>query len=343
LATLSCLKNPQEARFEDKETIGTISYQGVDIRVKYSTLKEEKGILRIRAQTPNLTINIASRNPQAVTLSFLLKNMRRNTVPNISAGSIATTASASQYSFNYTVNPLEVTSITIESYANQGDYKIGIVGDIQNNIEIGHKIAADTATRALDFFIVVGDFVQQSEEEQFRWALELSDTFAMPVYVAFGNHEDFNGGYERFKNHFGRTNYDFIHKGDLYLILDSASQSISQDIFNYTRDVLSAHSGNKFVFLHVPPFDQYGMRNNSFTSRYQAARFVNMLLDQNTNIVFSGHIHSYQDYYIESLHQITVGTGGGIAEKLDGVGYGYVILERSGENVNTYRVEQGGD
>lgn len=324
----ACLVNPQKERFDLNQSVGKITVNEVDIQVKYAPVALIDGKIEARAQKPTLEVSFASRNTAPVALTFKLKNMRHDALPVASSGTISAGEKNGVVEWAITIAAGASLNATVANFTTGGAYRFGVVGDLHYEASPAARIAADAAGRGLDFFLLVGDFVNQPNSDEYNWALALADQFKGPVYTAYGNHEGFRGGYLNFyRALFGTTNYSFTHKGDFFLIVDSADQSISREIFNYAESELSAStSGLKMMFMHVPPFDESGMRNNSFNSRFQAARFLNMALDHGVDIVFAGHIHSYQDFYVDAIRNVIVGTGGGRPEQFDGVGIRYAIL-----------------
>lgn len=345
LSMWSCLVNPQKERFDINAGIGRITVNEVDIQVKFAPLALVGGVIEARAQRPTLEVTFQSRNAAAVNLAFKLKNMRQDALPVASAGTISAGERAGIVNWNITIAAGQALSANVENFPGGGAYRFGVVGDMHYRNSTATLIANSAASRGLDFFLVVGDFVNQPNDDEYNWALAISEKFGGPVYTAYGNHEGFRSGYMNYyRNLFGTTNYSFTHKGDFFLILDSADQSISREIFRYAESELAASpAALKMVFMHVPPFDDTGMRNNSFNSRFQAARFMNMVLDQGVDVVFAGHIHTYQDFWVDNVRHVVVGTGGGRPEQFDGVGIRYVIIHSSGGGYALETVDLGPD
>lgn len=342
LVTSCTIEHPADKRLND--TVGILIHNNVSININYGTHKidTENNLIISRAQTPSIVLNLKESDNQSQTLNFQFSNMRYGQLPQLTPnrGVLTMGSELGVVDYSITLTPNEAITITLDNFPKDGDYRFGTVGDIHYNETIGEKIATNAATQHLDFFIVIGDFVHIPSNKQYAWALALTKKFNVPVYVVFGNHDDNMGGYDgysRFREIFGRTNYSFTHKNDLFLILDSAEQSMSRDGFTFAENQLKNFKGdNRFIFLHVPPFDEYGMRNNSFSSRYQATRLFNMMLKYKVNISFAGHIHTYQDFDMAGIRNLIIGTGGGRPEKLDGVGYRYIIIERTQDK---YKIE----
>jgi len=339
-----CIRHPGESRFNDNP--GLITYEKVNISIVHGTAKLQGSTIVSHVQTPEIELQIESRNEQEVELSFLFENMLYNTLPVVSAarGQLGNGDIHKKVTYKLKISPNEKLNIKLSNYPVPAkSYKFGVVGDIQYSVDSGNKISVDASKRELDFFIIVGDLLSLPNTEEYEWGRRLLTQFAMPAFVVMGNHEgdiDWSDGYKLFRQYFGRANYDFEHNGDLFLILDSSEQSISESVYNYAESTVEKNSyRNKFVFLHTPPFDQAGIRNNGFSSSFHAARFVNLMQKNSVDTTFSGHIHSYQDFTVSGVRTIVVGTGGGIPEEFDGVGLRYIVVNVDESGVSIEKVD----
>ena len=331
----SCFQHRDKERFQDNP--GYIQYNGLDIQISWGTAILRDSAIYSRVQTPSIQLNITSNSADTITANFILDNMRRDSLPSLSLnrGSISRGSEPQIVNYEIDVLPGENFSITLDNFPNRVNYRFGIVGDIQSNREAGAKIASSAAGLNLDFFIIVGDLVNQPEDSELGWALDFVKEFEVPVYVVVGNHELFNNGYEIYRTSFGKTNYSFEYGNDLFLMLDAADQGISREVFDFARSELTSKAyDNKFIYTHVTPVDQYGARNNGYAGNFHAARFLNLLDEENVDIMFSGHIHSYQEYNVEGVQYYVVGTGGGIQERLDDVECRFLVVEKSDGVVN---------
>lgn len=347
LPLAGCLANPQAERFDLNQSVGKITVNDVDIQVKFAPVALVGNVIEARAQRPTLEVSFVSRNSSPVTLNFKLKNMRHDALPTDGGfGTITAGEKPGIVNWSVPIAAGETRNVTVANFTGGGAYRFGVVGDLHYRDSTASRIAESARSRGLDFFLLVGDFVNQPNSDEYSWALALSDKFAGPVYTAYGNHEGFREGYMNFyRGLFGTTNYAFTHKGDFFLVLDSADQSISREVYRYAESELNqSGSGLKMMFMHVPPFDEFGMRNNSFNSRFQAARFLNMALDKGVDIIFAGHIHTYQEFWVDAIRNVIVGTGGGRPEQFDGIGIRYVILHSDGAgNYQLEKVDLGDD
>jgi len=343
----SCTKHQDEERFKD--VIGQISYQNVGISISHGTLGIDGNKIISNVQAPNIELVFKSSSNESVALDFELHNMRNDRLPETTPkqGRLSWGNEPKSVNYSILIPPKADFSVQVNCFPEKKEYKFGAVGDIQFEWEPGEKIAASVEEKGLDFFIHLGDIVMFGSEEQYLESIELMKKFPVPVYHIFGNHDGSTGydsGYKYFRKFYGKTNYHFSYNNDLFLILDAANQSISRNVFNYAQTTLEGdQSENKFVFLHVPPFDESGVRNNSFSSNFEAARFMNVMVDNEVDVIFSGHIHSYQNYEIAGVRTIVAGIGGGIPEEIDGVGYGYLIINRNESGYSVERIDLEND
>jgi predicted phosphodiesterase len=336
----SCLNHPDAERFNDHQ-IGIEEYEQVTIEVSQGPLIRIGSEFYSRVQAPKIDLSFQSTNPESVTVAIHLSNMRRDSLPKLNPDrGTLTRLGGDTVTYSVVIAPNENVSVELDNYPARSHYRFGVVGDVQSNRVAGRMLAEVARNYNLDFFVVVGDLVNQPENKEWGWALDFVKQFAVPVYVVVGNHELFGDGYRKYRQHFGRTNYQFSLANDLFLMLDVADQSPSREVYNYAESLLENDTyDHKYVFTHVTPVDQYGNRNNGFASSFHAARFMNMLQRNNLDMMFSGHIHSYQEYRVEGVQYYVVGTGGGIQEKLDGIECRFLVVEKKGNGIQVEKVD----
>jgi len=338
----SCLKHQDEERFN--VVIGQVTYENIDISLDHGTLEVVGDKMVSNVQVPNPMLRLRSDNMDTIQLDFVFHNMRLNILPTITPERGVLQIGNEPKSIHYSIIllPYEEISIQLTNFPKKDSYKFGVVGDIQNEWNSGEHIAESIKDKDLDFFIHLGDIVSLGNEEEYIEAAELMTKFSVPVYHIVGNHDvsSLGSGFEYYSKYFGKTNYSFSYNSDLFVALDAADQGISRKVFDFGETTLEQQTGeNKFVFQHVPPFDDSGIRNNSFSTNFEAARYMNLMIDNDVDVVFAGHVHSYQDFTVSGVRNIIAGIGGGIPEKLDDIGYGYLIVHCDNSEFSVERID----
>jgi len=336
-----CITNPDTERFAD--TIGEGQVDDVNITINLGTFALVNDTIVSNIQKPNIDIHLQSNSNEHRTIVFKLHNMRNSVLPSLSPDNGMVRRGVENKTVIYTVNvqPNEEFSVSLTSFSDTDTYTFAAVGDIQLNKDAGRKIVEDINSRGgIDFIMILGDLTMGGNDE-FEWGYDLLNSFDIPAYLVIGNHDlgntiGINGdGYEMFRTQFGKTNYSFEYNNDLFLILDSADQGISREVYNYAKKILSQGSyRKKFVFQHIPAFEESGIRNASFNTSYDAARYMNMVSNSNVDIIFSGHVHTYQDFTIAGVRNVIAGMGGGAPELMDGIENGYILVTSDESGVN---------
>ncbi|MFC1726764.1 metallophosphoesterase family protein [candidate division KSB1 bacterium] len=217
----------------------------------------------------------------------------------------------------------------------------------EKNAVAGFNQAIDNVNRLNpDFIITGGDLVMDALGQKFEKAdqlynlfIENSKNFKAPVYNTMGNHEVF-GLYERsgidpshpeyakkmFKNRLGngKTYYSFDHKGWHFIILDSVGETeerryygwVGEEQFNWIKNDIQKLSKDTPVAVstHIPfftvmtqiergslePNGRGGVINNS-------KEVYELFKEHNLKLVLQGHLHAYEDIYVNGVHFITGG------------------------------------
>ena len=233
-----------------------------------------------------------------------------------------------------------------------------------------------------DFVITGGDLVMDALGQQFERAdmlyslyMENCKNFNVTVYNTMGNHEVF-GLYKRsgidpshpeyakkmFMNRLGngRTYYSFDYKGWHFIILDSIGETeerryygwvdeeqfewIKSDIENLSKDtpiVISTHIPFFTIMTQVErgslePNGKGGVINNS-------KDVYELFKDFNLKLVLQGHLHAYEDIYVNGVHFIT---GGAVSASWwdgpqNGMEEGFLYVKVKGNGFDTEYIDYG--
>ncbi|WP_353777098.1 metallophosphoesterase [Winogradskyella sp. 3972H.M.0a.05] len=190
----------------------------------------------------------------------------------------------------------------------------------------------------MDFGFLLGDCVWKPNE----WpiVMEQMKELEIPTHIARGNHD---GGLKLFKKNFGDSYKKFVHKDNLYIVLDSNidSWNISDDQLVFLMNALrneGSSVNNIFIFSHhllwysktkfSKPFP------NSLSGRPETTNFWSkiepLLKNQTTPVyIFAGDVGAFSkekrkkdhiiEYYYHNYDNITFvasGMGGGVRDNL---------------------------
>jgi 3',5'-cyclic AMP phosphodiesterase CpdA len=195
------------------------------------------------------------------------------------------------------------------------------------------------------FVITGGDLVMDALGATYEKAdmlynlyLETSEKFNMPVYNTPGNHEIF-GLYEKsgvdpshpeygkkmFAKRIGKPYYSFDYKGWHFLILDSIGEVereryrgiISEEQVDWIKADLKNVAQNTPIVLsaHIPFITSMSqVYSGSLTANSDNIVIVNskevleLFNEHNLKLVLQGHLHFFEDIYVQGVHFITAGS-----------------------------------
>ena len=148
-----------------------------------------------------------------------------------------------------------------------------------------------------------------------------------PYYPTIGNHdaaigvEHYIGYFPHLPDDLGNDKYYYVEDGEsIFIILDADSLSSGANSASleeqqiWLDQVLNEFSDKtyKFVFFHRPGYTS-GNRGAAMWTR----EFDSYFVDHEIDIVFGGHIHAYERFYIEGVHYLNTGGSGGVPHLLD--------------------------
>ncbi len=143
----------------------------------------------------------------------------------------------------------------------------------------------------------------------------------------------------------GRLNVAFDYRGARFVLVDSASATLDERVWDLLRGQLAGtEPKTRLVAMHVPPLDPEGLRDAGFASRSEGAKVLSLLSQGGTDLMLHGHLHTLRFGGNAGIDSVISGNGGvGISDQLDGVGMHYLAIDvdPSGErcDVGVVRVE----
>ena len=331
-----CSQSPNERVDWDKK-VGKDQINGAELVVTdgLATIRHfEEGKITLWAQAPSLEIDLSLKSAGDWTVQVL------NAMPT----SEMVVEAADDSRFVERSEVLRPTAISWEIALDAGEntlfitppdaavlepYRYAVLSDIQDDIDNFHEMIAilneDTELR---FVVSTGDLVSQGERSQLERFQSEIEALNIPWYSTVGNHELIMYEPQDWAELYGRTSFHFDFKGVAFSFIDSASTTIAPAVYDsFDEWGEDARDQVHFVITHVPALDPFGLRNGSFASRNEAAKFIVALAEQAIDAVFYGHIHSYYAFSQGGVEAYISGGGGAIPEAFDGIGRHFLSVD----------------
>ncbi|MEI9950136.1 MAG: metallophosphoesterase [Pseudomonadota bacterium] len=212
--------------------------------------------------------------------------------------------------------------------AKNGQFHFALLSDVQEAIDrVQDVYRLINAEPDLDFLLGAGDLTEDGEVDELeRFQRELA-TLDVPYYTTLGNHE-LGERPPAYQDWFGRANFQFVHRGVYFTLLDSASATIDPLADDWLDGWLAnGRRSVHVVAMHIPPFDPVGTRNAGFASRGEAAALVGKLAEAGVDLTLYGHIHAYYSFQNAGIPAFISGGGGATPERADDVGRHFMVFE----------------
>lgn len=209
-----------------------------------------------------------------------------------------------------------------------GAWRFAVLSDVQEAIgEIGDITAKLATERDVRFLVSAGDITDMGAASEYRRLKAEMRALPFPFYATPGNHE--RGEDERnWTRALGRANYSFTFRDARFSFLDSSFATIDPTVYGWLDDWLAAGEGGLHVVTtHIPIMDPVGLRGGQFRSRKEAGKLLTRLARSSVDLVLFGHVHSYYAFTLAGIPSYISGGGGGLPERLDGVGRHYLVVE----------------
>ncbi|MFX1367229.1 MAG: metallophosphoesterase family protein [Promethearchaeota archaeon] len=207
-----------------------------------------------------------------------------------------------------------------------------VFGDSQGYQDSIHQIATIANEYRPDFVFHCGDLTPFGQESQYQTVVSALDEFETPVYTTPGNHDIRLGGGSRYTQHFGPSHYSFDIGSAHFSVLNTSTGDISEEEFAWLESDLSEFAAkNTFVFTHTPPFDPRQNNDHALTNATTATRLLSLFQEMEVDVVFSGHIHIFNESIVDGVRYIVTGGAGAslYAESENGGFYHFVNVTLS--------------
>jgi 3',5'-cyclic-AMP phosphodiesterase len=248
------------------------------------------------------------------------------------------------------------------------------------NAPKGFQQAIDTVNKLKpDFVITGGDLVwdvlgqtRGGADSLYRMYTGLMKGFKMPVHNTVGNHElfalynkdidtldpDYNEG--MFRRYIGNPWQSFDYKGWHFITLKSIEPTSTRGYYGrinpvqlewLRQDLAKVDDKTPVVVsVHIPlisAYDQWlkgGQQvNNDGTVITNGKEVLDLLRKKNLKLVLQGHLHCYEDLYMDGVHFITggavsAGWWGGPIGKME---EGFMLIRVYGDQIRSEYVDYG--
>jgi len=216
--------------------------------------------------------------------------------------------------------------------AGNGHFRFALLSDVQEAIDrIQDVYRRINSEPELDFLLGAGDLTEEGEVDELqRFQRELA-SLNVPYYTTLGNHE--LGKYPpAYQDWFGRANFQFVHRGVYFTLLDSGSATVDP-LANDWLDGWLANGKQSVhvVAMHIPPLDPVGTRNAAFASRAEASALLAKLAQARVDLTLYGHIHAYYSFENAGIPAVISGGGGATPELASNIGRHFVVFEADAE------------
>ena len=209
-----------------------------------------------------------------------------------------------------TATPTITPTVTTTPSSASPTLTFAVAGDSRDNPNVYRRVLAAVLDSPSEFLVHTGDLVNTGTESQWQAFEQAMEDFALPFYPVPGNHDGLNGQLEGYLAYSGApaAHYSFDQGGIHFTLADSHNGGISAGELAWLREDLSASTQPvKMVFLHHPPFDPDG---TDHIMAYGNEGFMALMVEQQVDYVFAGHIHAYAREERDGVTYIITGGAG---------------------------------
>ena len=333
LIALGCTRPAEERTRQDLE-VGHAQSAALEVQVA-------SGLAAVRELThdrlglwlcaPSADVSLVAH--EAVQLELRVENAMANLeLDDLDSGQIVPIASGENATKKSWLLPLMPGDrhfrLTSPNASEKGRFRFALMSDVQEAIgRIQDVYRVINAQAELDFLLGAGDLTEEGEVEELqRFQHELA-TLTIPYYTTLGNHE-LGERPPAYQQWFGRANFQFVHHGVYFTLLDSASATIDPLALDWLDGWLAnARDSVHIVAMHIPPLDPVGTRNAAFASRAEAAALLGKLAESGVDLTLYGHIHSHYSFQNAGIPAVISGGGGATPERANDIGRHFVVFE----------------
>jgi hypothetical protein len=186
---------------------------------------------------------------------------------------------------------------------------VGCTPDFEaSKAPLGEILEIDT-----DLFVILGDLTFLGTEEEFAEVLAFcNERVSVPIFSLCGNHDVRN-----FSRILGRATYALVLDEFVILALDNAQGTFREESLDLVESMLRRHVDKRLLItFHVPPpsaFRHGAMRREE----WDRLRAVSDECRDRVEAVLTGHIHAFQEYFLDGYRVFISGGGGAYLYELE--------------------------
>lgn len=197
-----------------------------------------------------------------------------------------------------------------------------VYGDSRTYPKRHRKIVEQIAKKNVNFVVHTGDLVTDGDHYD-QWGPQFFEPLkglseSVPVYIAKGNHEGYNGNFEKLLIPPGEKNNFAFDYGSLhYFCADNIAKGLNHKelLEQIASDTKSSKAQWKFISYHIPSLNLGGHWSN-----WGSPQVFGVLADAGVDFVITGHSHQYERFHPVAppsgaggsfVTYITSGGGGG--------------------------------
>lgn len=218
-------------------------------------------------------------------------------------------------------------SLSAPDQDSRESFEFALMSDVQEAIDgVSDLFDRMNERPELRFLLGAGDLTSEGERDQLaRFQRELLG-LGIPYFTTLGNHE-LGSRPDHFHDFFGRGSFQFRFHDVYFTLLDSGSATVDPTVYDWLDGWLArAQKDVHVVTTHIPPTDPFGLRNQSWSSRDEAAKYLVKLAEGRVDLTLYGHVHTYYEFENAGIPAFISGGGGANPERFDHIGRHFMVF-----------------
>ncbi|MBE9536603.1 MAG: metallophosphoesterase [Proteobacteria bacterium] len=290
--------------------------------------------ISVRAKALEVSITIDNLDSdKAGKFDFRVSNVNPELTKIIGLGDADIKKGNNSLDFSSDVEAKKVAVYKLFPDLKENEYKFMVFAEASGGGNVFDRIISDVNYRKPLFVVSGGDMLEHPGSSAYDDFLEKVGKVRLPFLSVPGSMETAKGGHDIYPDYFGAAYYSFEYKGAHFVFLDNGAGYLSEEQFLWLdRELMQSKAANKFVFMHLPPFDPRPGREAPMGKGGQFKRLSSILEKYKVNYVFSAGIHSYFKKEVAGVNYIISGGAGSELASTDSY-YNYVIVDVKGDEV----------